>query len=184
MITQKVRPDNGSREGKWVALSIVGILATASFLMPLHQVDSPHSDVLSHQVRITDLHQEELGLIAELKLAHEELRDLHAESGTWPDTEEMASLWIAPFVQDQNWKRKGSHQWQSIGDGIYLGIRQSEQGAASMILDSRQSHADIWLIDAHGFAPTPTLSEESHRHQQGWQQLILSSPSFAHPSHT
>lgn len=99
MITQKVRPDNGSREGKWVALTIAGILACASVLMPLHQVDSPHSAVLSHQIRITDLHQEELGLIAELKLAHEELRDLHAESGTWPDTEEMASLWIAPLFK-------------------------------------------------------------------------------------
>lgn len=82
MITQTVRPDNGSREGKWVALTIAGILACASVLMPLHQVDSPHSAVLSHQIRITDLRQEELGLIAELKLAHEELRDLHAESGT------------------------------------------------------------------------------------------------------
>lgn len=79
MITQKVRPDNGSREGKWVALTIAGILAISTLLLPYHQTESEHTEALAHQVLITDLEQEELAMIAELKLAHEEIRDLHID---------------------------------------------------------------------------------------------------------
>lgn len=81
MITQKIRPDNGSREGKWVALTIAGILAVSTILLPHHQTETEHTDVQSHQVLITDLEQEELAMIAELKLAHEEIRDLHLDAG-------------------------------------------------------------------------------------------------------
>ncbi len=81
MITQKIRPDNGSREGKWVALTIAGILAVSSALLPYHQNEVEHAEALEHQVLMTDLGQEELAMVAELKLAHEEIRDLHIDEG-------------------------------------------------------------------------------------------------------
>ena len=66
MSVQKVRPDDGNREGKWVALTIAVILGSAAILMPYHQVATEKPDIQAHQVLITDLHQNELGLIAEL----------------------------------------------------------------------------------------------------------------------
>ncbi len=43
MITQKIRPDNGSRQGKWVALTIAGILAVSAALLPYHQTEVEHA---------------------------------------------------------------------------------------------------------------------------------------------
>lgn len=173
MITQKVRPDNGSREGKWVALTIAGILAVSTILLPHHQAETEHTEVLAHQVLITDLEQEELAMIAELKLAHEEIRDLHLDAGEWPAVSELEEFWVAPFVQDQSWQRKGSHQWQRLDAGIYLGVRQDEKGAASMLLDSRNEHADIWFIQSTTKASDLSLVEISERQKQGWQQIVL-----------
>ncbi|WP_045499616.1 DUF6162 family protein [Vibrio hyugaensis] len=182
MITQKIRPDNGNREGKWVALTIAGILAVSTILLPHHQTETEHTDVKSHQVLITDLEQEELAMIAELKLAHEEIRDIHIDANEWPPISELEEFWVAPFVQDQSWQRKGSHQWQQLDAGIYLGIRQDEKGAASMLLDSRNEHADIWFIQSTTMVSDFSLVKVSERQKQGWQQIVLvpASSSNAH----
>lgn len=180
MSVQKVRPDDGNREGKWVVLTIVAILSSAAILMPYHQVATEKPDIQAHQVLITDLHQNELGLIAELKLAHEEIRDLQLETGTWPEVSDMEAIWIAPFVKDQNWKRKGSHQWQRIDDGVYIGVKTSAQGSVSMLLDSRGSQADIWFSDSSRSLNAEVLSDLAKRRQHGWQQIVLSDSSSSH----
>jgi len=181
MITQKIRPDNGSREGKWVALIIVGILALSAALLPHHQTDVEQAEALEYQVLMTDLGQEELAMIAELKLAHEEIRDLHIDEGEWPEVSELETFWLAPFVKDQSWQRKGSHQWQMLDAGLYLGVKQDDQGSASMLLDSRHEHADIWFSTAVAI-DTEDLTQQSQRKLNGWQQIVLtpSSPTSLH----
>ncbi|MGR5548563.1 DUF6162 family protein [Vibrio sp. DNB22_12_1] len=173
MNTQIVRPNNGNREGKWVALTVTVILTASTFLLPYHQAETEHSEVFAHQVSITDLAQEEVAMVAELKLAHEEIRDLRVDADTWPEVSELEAFWIAPFVQDQSWQRKGSHQWKRFGSGLYLGLRQDEQGAASMLLDSRNAQADIWFSQAVGIVQASALMKQEDRQRQGWLQIVL-----------
>ena len=92
----------------------------------------------------------------------------------------MEALWIAPFVKDQNWKRKGSHQWKRIDDGVYIGMKTNAQGSASMLLDSRGSQADIWFSDSSRSLNAEVLSDLAKRRQHGWQQIVLSDSSSSH----
>ncbi|WP_100752810.1 DUF6162 family protein [Vibrio salilacus] len=182
MIIDKVRSDNGSREGKWVALTVATILAVSLLLLPHHQAQSQQTSTLAHQVLVTTLEQDDLAMLVELKLAHEEIRDLYLESGEWPDVSELQRNWIAPFVPDQSWQRKGSHQWQQLEAGLYLGVKQDRQGSALMLLDSRDQQADIWLAPASLTLNKSVPIKPENRQLQGWQQVILapSSPSHSH----
>ena len=112
-------------------------------------------------------------MIAELKLAHEEIRDLHIDDGQWPEITDLEAFWIAPFVKDQSWQRKGSHQWQKLDAGLYIGLRTDEQGSASMLLDSRHQQADIWLSSSAAFGQLSELIQQGAREKSGWQQVVL-----------
>lgn len=181
MTTQTVHPDNGSREGKWVALMIIVILAFAATLLPHHQVSTNETQLEPYQVHMSDLNQEQIAFIADIKLAHEEIRDLYLESGVWPEIKQLEALWIAPFVKDQSWKRKGSHQWQRLKDGVYLGIKHDEQGASSVILDSHNAEADIWFSDLDDGLSISDVSDLTQRQGNGWRQIVTTqSTSHSH----
>jgi len=182
---QRVRSNCGSREGKWVGFIILSILAFAAIAIPYHQADSGLQTVEAHQVLITDVDQENLAMIAELRLAHEEIRDLYAESKelsvnehqTWPAIESLEAEWIAPFVKDQSWKRKGEHEWQSVSTGLYLGFPRHLDAAQPILLDSRTSAADIWIYASDSEQLESKLvafefDEDSLIHQ-GWKQIVM-----------
>ena len=80
MISQSVHADDGGREGKWMALLIVLILAIAALLLPYHQAISNKKVLANHQISIKDLPSVELAMLAELRLAHEEIRNIHQYS--------------------------------------------------------------------------------------------------------
>ncbi|MEZ9706622.1 hypothetical protein AB4308_19765, partial [Vibrio breoganii] len=80
MMIQGVRADTGGREGKWVGLIIVFILSFATVAIPFRQAESHIKAVLDHQILVTDVEQENLAMLSELRLAHEEIRDLHMDS--------------------------------------------------------------------------------------------------------
>ena len=67
---QGVRADTGGREGKWVGLIIVFILSFATVTIPFHQAESHMKAVLEHQILVTDVEQENLAMLSELRLAH------------------------------------------------------------------------------------------------------------------
>ncbi|GEM75258.1 DUF6162 family protein [Vibrio sagamiensis] len=145
MVVQKVYPDSGSREGKWVALMIIMIVAFSAAILPYHQLAPKSEELLSHQVLLTELDQNTLTIIAQLKLAHEEIRDLFSESAQWPEINELQEMWLAPFVEDQSWQFQGALYWQIAAPGLYLGVASNEQGVATILLDSRHEVADIWF---------------------------------------
>lgn len=152
MNSQTVHTDDGGREGKWVALSICLILVIAAILLPYHQQTAKQHSLSTHQVFIKDLAADELAMIAELRLAHEEIRNLRQDSiefaGTerWADIAELEALWLAPFIQDKSWERKGKHLWSKIAPAIYQGVPQLESGSASVVLNSMQQEPEIWLF--------------------------------------
>ncbi|WP_052879540.1 DUF6162 family protein [Vibrio coralliirubri] len=184
MMIQGVRADTGGREGKWVGLIIVFILSFATVAIPFHQAESHIEAVLDHQILVTDVEQENLAMLSELRLAHEEIRDLRMDSdGEWPSVASLKDEWVAPFVEDQSWKRKGSHTWLLDERGYYFSTPSeyatpSEQAtptehgfADSFILNANSVSPEIWIFFG-GVASQPTNFDENTLESAGWKMVV------------
>ncbi|MFA0478901.1 hypothetical protein BCT19_01525 [Vibrio splendidus] len=178
MMIQGVRADTGGREGKWVGLVIVFILSFATVAIPFHQAESHVKAVLDHQILVTDVEQENLAMLSELRLAHEEIRDLRMDSdGEWPSVSSLKDEWVAPFVEDQSWKRKGSHTWLLDERGYYFSTpsehaAQSDHGFAdSFILNANSVSPEIWIFFG-GVASQPTNFDENTLESSGWKMVV------------
>ncbi len=184
MMIQGVRADTGGREGKWVGLIIVFILSFATVAIPFHQAESHIEAVLDHQILVTDVEQENLAMLSELRLAHEEIRDLRTDSdGEWPSVASLKDEWVAPFVEDQSWKRKGSHTWLLDERGYYFSTPSeyatpSEQAtptehgfADSFILNANSVSPEIWIFFG-GVASQPTNFDENTLESAGWKMVV------------
>ncbi|WP_146455786.1 DUF6162 family protein [Vibrio splendidus] len=178
MMIQGVRADTGGREGKWVGLIIVFILCFATVAIPFHQAESHVKSVLDHQILVTDVEQENLAMLSELRLAHEEIRDLRMDSdGEWPSVVSLRDEWVAPFVEDQSWKRKGSHAWLLDERGYYFSTpseyaAQSEHGFAdSFILNANSVSPEIWIFFG-GVASQPNNFDENTLESAGWKMVV------------
>ncbi|CAH6802991.1 conserved hypothetical protein [Vibrio chagasii] len=184
MMIQSVRADTGGREGKWVGLIIVFILCFATVAIPFHQAESHVKAVLDHQILVTDVEQENLAMLSELRLAHEEIRDLRMDSdGEWPSVASLKDEWVAPFVEDQSWKRKGSHAWVLDERGYYFSTpseyaTSSEQAtptdhdfADSFILNANSVSPEIWIFFG-GVASQPTNFDENTLESAGWKMVV------------
>ena len=181
---QGVRADTGGREGKWVGLIIVFILSFATVAIPFHQAESHVKAVLDHQILVTDVEQENLAMLSELRLAHEEIRDLRMDSdGEWPSVMSLKDEWVAPFVEDQSWKRKGSHTWLLDKRGYYFSTpsehatsseyaAQSEHGFAdSFILNANSVSPEIWIYFG-GVAEQPDTFDQYTLESAGWKMVV------------
>ncbi|MFA0716969.1 hypothetical protein AB4622_13235 [Vibrio splendidus] len=190
MMIQGVRADTGGREGKWVGLIIVFILSFATVAILFHQAESHVKAVLDHQILVTDVEQENLAMLSELRLAHEEIRDLRMDSdGEWPSVVSLKDEWVAPFVEDQSWKRKGSHTWLLDEHGYYFSTpseyatsseqatsseyaAQSDHGFAdSFILNANSVSPEIWIFFG-GVASQPTNFDENTLESAGWKLVV------------
>lgn len=170
MIVQTVKSNTGSSEGRWVGGIIAVILLVATIAIPFHQQSSKQHGLESHQISVKDLHQDDLAMIAELRLAFEEIKDLRLDAieinreqhksnrdlsnassskmlAFSPSVRELEENWIAPFVHDKSWVRKGEHHWSNLGNGFYLGRRVASDGAANVVLNTQLSSPDIWLAN-------------------------------------
>ena len=175
---QGVRADTGGREGKWVGLIIVFILSFSTVAIPFHQAESHIKTVLDHQILVTDVEQENLAMLSELRLAHEEIRDLRMDSdGEWPSVTSLKDEWVAPFVEDQSWKRKGSHTWLLDERGYYFSTpseyaAQSDHGFAdSFILNANSVSPEIWIFFG-GVAIQPTTFDQHTLESTGWKMVV------------
>lgn len=187
MIRQSVASDNGGKEGKWVGGIIVAILLVAAGLLPFHQDKIQSQPLDAHQIAVTELSPDELAMVAELRLAHEEIRNINQDSrefdnqNRWPNMAELSELWLAPFIEDKSWERKGRHQWQHLTGAIYQGIRVEKQGASSVILNSNSPEPDIWLALSRNTTPLVINKDAGFTAQQlidnGWTQIVFHSDS-------
>jgi len=186
MISQSVHADDGGREGKWVALLIVLILAIAALLLPYHQAISNKKVLANHQISIKDLPSVELAMIAELRLAHEEIRNIHQDSlelesvefegvDIWPDMAELKELWLAPFIIDKSWERKGKHDWRKVAPALYQGIPALTTGSVAVLLNSQDTRPEVWLaLDIPIPAPmTANAINADDLINAGWKQVVF-----------
>ncbi|WP_017093564.1 DUF6162 family protein [Vibrio splendidus] len=184
MMIQGVRADTGGREGKWVGLIIVFILSFATVAIPFHQAESHVKAVLDHQILVTDVEQENLAMLSELRLAHEEIRDLRMDSdGEWPSVVSLKDEWVAPFVEDQSWKRKGSHIWLLDEHGYYFSTPSEQATSSEYAAQSDHSFADSFILNANsvspeiwiffgGVASQPTNFDENTLESAGWKMVV------------
>ncbi|NOH98688.1 hypothetical protein [Vibrio sp. 99-70-13A1] len=172
MITQSVRPDTGDREGKWVGFIIVLILAFATVAIPFHQANTQIEHVEQHQILVTDVKKENLAMLSELRLAHEEIRDIYLDNdGEWPSVNFLEDEWIAPFVKDQSWKRKGQHLWTHVGNGYYFSAPSQSGAANAFLLNTNVMSPDIW-ISLGGSLEAPSSYEIEYLKSLGWKQVV------------
>ncbi|MDA0144337.1 hypothetical protein GL177_01110 [Vibrio toranzoniae] len=178
MMIQGVRADTGGREGKWVGLIILFILSFSTVAIPFHQAESHVKAVLDHQILVTDVEQENLAMLSELRLAHEEIRDLRMDSdGEWPSVASLKDEWVAPFVEDQSWKRKGSHAWVLDERGYYFSspseqATPTEHGSAdSFILNANSVSPEIWIF-LGGVAKQPATFDQHTLESTGWKMVV------------
>ncbi|PKF63318.1 hypothetical protein CW745_00230 [Psychromonas sp. psych-6C06] len=187
MIIQPVISENGRKEGKWIAFLCALILLIGALLLPYNQTSYKKQSLAKHQIEISALTTKPLAMIAELKLAHEEIRyQYQAQLNTseqWPSVAQLASQWIAPFVKDKSWLHHGKQQWQLVANGIYQGVPLSSNGEPKTryLLNSQHSQVEIWL-DLKGDARL--LAEQVDRSaivqsrlliESGWQQVVFES---------
>ncbi|MEZ8289332.1 DUF6162 family protein [Vibrio sp. 10N.237.312.B06] len=184
MMIQSVRADTGGREGKWVGLIIIFIFCFATVAIPFNQAESHIEVTLDHQVLVTDVEQENLAMLSELRLAHEEIRDLRMDlDGEWPSVVSLKDEWVAPFVEDQSWKRKGSHTWLLDERGYYFSTPSeyatpNEQAtpnthgfADSFVLNANSVSPEIWIFFG-GVASQPTQFDENTLESAGWKLVV------------
>ncbi|MDX2321097.1 MAG: hypothetical protein QNK26_10950 [Moritella sp.] len=201
MISQSVHADDGGREGKWVALIIVVILATAALLLPYHQAATSDKVLASHQISIKDLATVELAMIGELRLAHEEIRNIHQDriefegaeleniglesTDAWPEMAELDELWLAPFIIDKSWERKGKHAWRKVAPALYQGIPALTTGSVAVILNSQAARPDMWLaLDMPNPAPMMgSMLNTAELISAGWKQVVFTGDETASVDH-
>ncbi|MGF1727874.1 DUF6162 family protein [Photobacterium nomapromontoriensis] len=192
MITESVRADDGGAEGKWVALAILVILSVAFVALPFHQAEVKTQALARHQVLITDLSPNELAMIADLRLAHEEIRNLHQDSMAfepekmpaqhWPKVDELEAMWLAPFVKDKSWEHKGRHDWQRVISSVYLGTPEEANGSKAVVLLADAEQPDIWfaLFNTAKTIPTNTILTPSQLIDAGWMQVVFEAAANKH----
>ncbi|QIZ77070.1 DUF6162 family protein [Ferrimonas lipolytica] len=156
MIT-KVKPDNGAREGRYLALAIAIILAIGALALPHHQSGSNLSKLSSNQIAVEQLPKTQLPPLRELNIANEELQFYQQDEQRWPTVAELTDEFIAPF-SDQQW------QWQQPQHGIYLG----HNGQWSLLLDAVQQQ--IWLRPS---VHAPFVAPLDHYLEGQWQHVLF-----------
>lgn len=173
--TQKVWPDNGAREGRYIFLSISLLLLLGLVTIPLNQRDDVAVELADHQLRADQMTVAQQTLLSQLKVAHEEIVDLYQDSvefedtPMWPQVEQLEELYLAPFTQDQNWRSLAELDWHSLEDGRYLARAGNDDlGYQTVLLDSQdQDEPAIWLHLASIQTPNADLA-----HGQ-WQQVVF-----------
>ncbi|PSW15907.1 hypothetical protein C9J01_02535 [Photobacterium rosenbergii] len=198
MITESVKADDGGTEGKWVALAIAVILVIAFFALPYHQAGKVEDKLESYQVSINEIPSSQLAMIAELRLAHEEIRNVFQDNldsalvseqvisnSHWPLVDELESFWLAPFIKDKSWQHKGRHLWEMVAEGVYLGVPQElgpNQENTAIVLISTEIEPIIWFksTSVEKAIETPSSFTSSALAEFGWSQVSFPDSKHRH----
>jgi len=187
MIVQPVISENNGQEGFWIAFLCALILLIGLWLLPYNSVEHEHASLASYQIEVDSLTPEPLAMIAELRLAHEEIYYAYETNQTWLSVVELEESWIAPFVKDKSGTYQGEHQWSLIAAGVYQSI--PAKGGARYLLNNQQGFADIWvdleqtatlypLLDG-SIGELPLLNEVQLS-DAGWVQVVSAESEATH----
>jgi hypothetical protein len=180
MKSQTVCSEDGGKEGAWIAFLIALIVFLGWVLLPYNQAFHASAVLEKHQVSTEQLAPKQLTMVADLRLAHEEIRNIYLDTEQWATVDELQQNWLAPFVKDKSWQHQGKHQWTQVAKGIYQGVPES--GNVRFVLISRQQEIVLWL-DNQGNASllmAQTTDQDTafltnKLINAGWQQVVFPS---------
>ena len=122
-------------------------------------------------------------MLADLRLAHEEIRDLYFDNDEqWPNIELLQEEWVAPFIHDQSWKRKGEHDWIPVGSGYYFASPQLTGFADSFLMNANSIAPEIW-INLQGQVKAPMKFDIETLSNAGWKQVVTESEAIENQHH-
>jgi len=175
IIQQSVVSKNRGHEGAWIAFLCVLILIVGALLLPYNSVNHEHNNLQAHQVLITELTPPPLSMIAELRLAHEDIRYFYQANQTWLSVAQLEQDWIAPFVKDKSWAHQGEHTWLLVAPGIYQS--KPAKSGPSYLLNSQHQTLELW-IDFKGInsqATSVKAVDSEALIKAGWKQVVFES---------
>ncbi|MBB1273347.1 DUF6162 family protein [Psychromonas sp. SR45-3] len=176
MNIQAVVSENKGHEGYWIATLCLLILLIGALLLPYNSAHHQHQPLADHQLLITDLPPPPLAMIAELRLAHEEIRYFYQVEQDWLTVTQLEQDWIAPFVKDKSWAHQGEHDWSLVAAGIYQST--PAKGGIRYLLNSRSAQVDIWLQEKPQASATSTFDLTALA-TSGWIQVVFSESQLA-----
>ena len=173
--TQVVRPAGAGHETLYVLLFSLLIMIVAATVVLLRGEREDEQAIASHQIDARrDLTAAEQGIYTDLLVAFDEVQLLREENAAVPGVEALAEEGLPPFVKDAGSQSRGSHQWQWLQAGAYLGRSQAPQVAGSFLLilpGDSNGQADVWLRrDSAGVVPDDL--GQAALIAAGWQQVV------------
>ncbi|MFJ4064709.1 DUF6162 family protein [Pseudomonas sp. NPDC089996] len=173
--TQVVRPAGAGHETLYVLLISLLIIALAASVVLLRGEREDEQAIASHQIDARrDLTAAEQGIYTDLRVAFDEIQMLREESDATPGVEALAEEGLPPFVVDAGSQSRGSHHWQWLPSGAYLGRSQAPQVAGSFLMilpDAGSSEVDVWLR-RDSAAVLPDDLGQAALIAAGWQQVV------------
>ncbi|MFJ4440903.1 DUF6162 family protein [Pseudomonas sp. NPDC089422] len=173
--TQVVRPAGAGHETLYVLLISLLIVALAASVVLLRGEREDEQAIASHQIDARrDLTAAEQGIYTDLRVAFDEIQLLREERAAPPSIEALAEEGLPPFVVDAGSQSRGSHQWQWLANGAYLGRSLAPQVAGSflMMLPAADSaEVDVWLR-RDSAAVLPDDLGQAALAAAGWQQVV------------
>ncbi|CAG8863644.1 hypothetical protein PS627_00582 [Pseudomonas fluorescens] len=171
---QVVRPAGAGHETLYVLLTSLLIVALAATVVSLRGERVDEVAIASHQLDARrDLNAAEQGIYTDLRVAFDEIQMQREESALTPSVQALADEGFPPFVADASSASRGSHQWQWLDLGAYLGQSADSQVAGSFLLivpQASEGQADVWLR-REGVSAVPTALDAGSLITAGWQQI-------------
>ncbi|MDH0303604.1 MULTISPECIES: DUF6162 family protein [unclassified Pseudomonas] len=172
---QVVRPAGAGHETLYVLLVAALILMLAASVVSLRGERQDEVAIAAHQLDARrDLNAAEQGIHTDLWVAADEIRALHEETGSAPETQALADEGLPPFVADASSQSRGGHQWSRLENSTYLGRSQDAQVAGSFLMilaPSADTPPDIWLR-RDSTAVAPDALDRDTLIAAGWQQVV------------
>ncbi|MDZ3991009.1 DUF6162 family protein [Pseudomonas sp. Teo4] len=172
---QVVRPAGAGHETLYVLLASLLIVVLAATVVLMRGEREDEQTIASHQIDARrDLTAAEQGIYTDLRVAFDEIQLLREESAATPSVDALAEEGLPPFVVDAGSQSRGSHQWQWLQAGAYLGRSQAPEIAGSFLLivpADAGGQADVWLRrDSSTLAPEDL--GQAALIAAGWQQVV------------
>ncbi len=177
------------------------IVSLGFSLMVIHRTQSEQATQLeTYQISAySDLNDIEQGIFSDLYAAAFEIDEIHDFDDVWPQINALEEMYLAPFLKDASWERRGKLLWTLKNDdqaalytAAYIGTTSEPDISGSFLLllshhhdedeagenegvvhseEDEEEHCTIWY--AAGNAPTiPNELIEKNLIAKGWQEVI------------
>ena len=200
MHTQIVRSVGTRRETGYVLLAML-LVSLGFSLMVVHRTRSEQATQLeTYQLSaFSDLNNAEQGIFSDLYAATVEIDEIHDFDAVWPQIEELEEMYLAPFLKDAGWERRGKLAWSVKHDdrpmlhtAAYIGTTSDAEVAGSFLLllshhhdengtepdemtadaeEDEEGHSTIWYAGDDDPAIPDDLIEQNFI-ANGWEEVI------------